>query len=259
MMNFKNVIMIIAFFCILSSCNNKHEKNGQDIVEIDYLQIFTDKNANKPEMIYPIEYYQNEIIENQKLFPQDIEINVIKEVKNIIPGQLCFLVGWRDMNIGRGNIYYDIDWGNNPRGNHFALYEFDSNHNFVNEYMVCGKHFIDSVRNELMEKIPGNKFWYGMISYGDFNNDGINEILSIYLHPPEYEYVFTVFGYNALENDFIPLLFVPVQIHFETNFLGIEYLGNGFRVLEVLEYDPLELAWNDYIWDIKMGKYLKTK
>jgi hypothetical protein len=161
------------------------------------------------------------------------------------------------MNIARGNIYFDIDWGDNPRGNFFALYTFDENQNCVNEYVVVSKHYIDSIRNELMEKLPGNKLSYGMVSFGDFNHDGINEILSVYLHPPEYEYVFTVFGYNALENEFIPLLFAPVQINFETNFLGVEYLGNGFRVLEVLEYEPLELTWNNYIWDTRIGKYIK--
>ena len=39
-----------------------------------------------------------------------------------------------------------------------------------------------------MDELPGIKPEYGLISYGDFNGDKITEILSIYIHPPKYEY-----------------------------------------------------------------------
>jgi hypothetical protein len=191
------------------------------------------------------------------MFPERIEINIISEIKDIIPGYLCFLVGWRDSNIGRGNIYFDIDWGNNPRGNYFGLYTFDNEQNFVNEYLISSKHFLDSIRDNLMENMPGNKLEYGLVSIGDFNNNGINEIFSIYMYPPLYEYIFTIFEYDILENDLVQTLLVPFQINFDKPSVNIEYIGNGFKILEVLEYDPLELAWNNYIWDNGIGRYIR--
>ena len=253
----KTIVNIIILLCIFSSCNKKNTENTEhEIVFQNYADIFKERNQGTPEMVYPIEYYQSKIIEFQKIIPERRRINVIKKIDNIIPGLLCFLVGWDDFDVGRGEGF-DIITSAPPRGNLFGLYTFDKNQNIVNEYLVGYKNYLDSIRNILLEKLPGNKFEYGLISFGDFNQDGINEIVSIYLHPPSFEYVFTVFGFDVMENDFIPALLVPVYINFEQPFPPVEYIGNGFRILEVLEYEPLELAWNNYIWDKNTAKYIK--
>ena len=254
----KNIIIAVLFFCIFSSCNNRNiDKNSLEIIGMNYMEIFHEKNENGPEMIFPIEYYQDKIIEFQKMIPVRCRINVIHKIDNIIPGLLCFVVGWDDFNAGRGEGF-DIIANAPPRGNFFGLYTFDNNQKIVNEYQVGFKNYLDSIRNIVMEKIHGNKLEYGMISCGDFNDDGINEIVSIYLCPPYYEYVFAVFGFDAMENDFVQQLLVPIYIHFEQPYPPIECVGSGFRILEVLEYEPLELVWNNYVWDSNTGRYIKN-
>ena len=257
--NVNNIIIIPVLLFALSACHSgTAENNNPGKAELNYSEMFFKKHENKPEPIYPIEYYENEIIKFQKILPESRNINIIKNIENIIPGSLCFLVGWNDFNVGRGDDF-DIIANSSPRGNFFGLYSFDTGQRITNEYLVGYKNYLDSIRNILFEKVPGYKPEYGLISAGDFNNDRVNEIASIYLHPPRYEYVFTVFGFDVTGNDFIPLLLAPVFINFDTPFPPVEYNGNGFRVLEILEYEPLELAWNNYTWNESAAKYSHQK
>ena len=247
---------LLIIISLISCSKNVTERTENKIVNSSYLDIFLERNQEKPEMIYPIEYYKNAILDFQKIVAERRRINTIEKIDNIIPGLLCFLVGYDDFNVGRGEGF-DIISNAPPRGNFFGLYSFDKNQNIVNEYQVGFRNYLDGIRNILLEKIPGNKLEYGLISYGDFNNDGINLITSIYLHPPQYEYVFSVFGYDTVKNDFVPILLVPVYIHFEQPYPPVEYIGNGFRILEITEEDPLELSWNNYVRDKNTGKYHK--
>jgi hypothetical protein len=50
---------------------------------------------------------------------------------------------------------------------------------------------------------------------------------------------------------------VPVFINFENSFTPVEYIENGFRVLEILDSEYLELAWNEYMWDMNIKKYMR--
>ena len=248
---------IILLLCILPSCNRKNaDYIGNETVLSDYADIFIQKNQDKPEMIYPIDYYKNAILDFQKIVAERRRINTIVKVDDIIPGLLCFLVGYDDFNVGRGESF-DIMASVPPRGNFFGLYSFDKNQNIVNEYQVGYRNYLDNIRDILLEKIPGNKPEYGLISFGDYNNNGINLITSIYLHPPQYEYVFSVFGYDATEGDFVQLLLVPIYIHFEEPYPPVEFTGNGFRVLEVIDKEYMDLAWNNYLWDKINGKYCR--
>ena len=251
-----NKLKLILVLCIITSCNNKNLDINKTIIEQNYTDDFFQLNQDKPEKIFSNEYYENKIIKFQKIIPENRKINIIVEIDNIIPGFLNFLVGWNDFNVGRGDDY-DIIIEGSPRGNFFELYTFDKNQNIVNEYLVGYKNYLDGIRNVLLDQLPGTKLEYGLISFGDFNNDGINEILSIYLHPPKYQYVFTVFGYNVNEKEFIQTLLVPIFINFEQPFSPVRYNGNGFTILEILEYEPLELIWNNYIWDKNLEKYIK--
>ena len=252
-------IKLVLFICLFTSCNNnKLDINEKTIIEQKHIDSFTELNQNKPEKIFPDEYYINQIIEFQRILPEKRKINTIMEIKDIIPGVLSFLVGWNDFNAGRGDDY-DIILESSPRGNFFGLYTFNQNQNITNEYLVGYKNYLDSIRNILLDELPGTKPEYGLISYGDFNKDGITEILSIYLHPPKYEYVFSVFGYSVKEKEFIQTLLVPIFINFEYPFPPVKYTENGFTILEVLEYEPLELVWNNYIWDENTEKYIKKR
>ena len=253
---FIGILAISAFVFIFITCNNSTGKTGEESKEKNYVDHFIEFNKDKPERIFSNEYYESRIIEFQRILPENRKINTMIEINNIIPGFISFLVGWNDSNVGRGDDY-DIILESSPRGNFFGLYTFDKNQNIVSEYLVGYKNYLDSIRNLLLDELPGSKPEYGMISYGDFNNDGINEILSIYLHPPKYDYVFTVFGYDVKEKEFTQTLLVPIYINFEQPFPPVKYNENGFTVLEVLEYEPLELVWSNYIWNGNIGKYIK--
>ena len=256
-MELKNKIYVLLLLCILSSCNSKNiEKMDHKIEPKSYVETFVELNQNKPEMIYPIEYYKNKILDFQKIVAERRRINTIEKIDDIIPGLLCFLVGYDDFNVGRGEGF-DILSNAPPRGNFFGLYTFDKNQNIVNEYQVGYRNYLDNIRNTLLEKIPGNKPEYGLIAYGDFNNDGLNLIASIYLHPPQYEYVFSIFGYDAVENDFVQILLVPIYIHFEQPYPPVEFFENGFKIIEIIDKEYMDLAWNNYIWDKNIGKYIK--
>ena len=239
-----NITKIIILFLVLSSCKNKNIEHINDETtqpdQIDYLQTFIEMNKDKPEMIYSIEYYKNMIIEKKQNFDDRQEISAILEIKNIIPGLLCFLVCWDD----------------NLKGYIYELYAFNKNQNIVRKYLVGYGPKIYNYRNVLMEKLPGTKTERELIAFGDFNNDGICEILS-YSFYTQIGYVFTVFGYSFTENDFVPTCLVPIYINFENPFSPVEYIGNGFKILEVIDDEYLELAWNKYTWESDKMKYIK--
>ena len=218
--------------------NGFYIKDYEEITE-EYVQTFFIMNSEPPKMLYPIDYYKNKIKEYRNFFDERQEISIIIKIDKIIPGSLCFLVCWYD----------------NLRGYIYELYEFDIYQNVLSKYLVGYGPLISNYSKILMEKIPGNKIEHSLISYGDFNNDGINEILSYSLYP-NLGYVFTVFGYNVLNNEFIHTCLVPVFINFDNPFPSVESIKNGFRILEVLDSDLLELTWNNYIWDTHTMLYI---
>ena len=236
-----NRVFFILLSLITFSCSGKNAENiKKDDSQFDYVKIFIERNQNPPEMIYPIEYYKSKIIEHRNFFDDRQKISSITHINNIIPDLLCFLVCWDD----------------NLRGNIHELYAFDKKQYVSNKYLVGYGPFLKNYVNKLMKKIPGNKIEHELISFGDFNNDGINEILSYSLYP-NIGYVFTVFGYSEIENNFIHICMVPVFINFENTFSPVEYIGNGFKILEIVDNENLELAWNIYMWDKKAIKYVK--
>ena len=219
--------------------NGFYFDENEDIAN-NHVEAFFEMNKEPPEMIHPIEYYKSKVIEYRKFFDDRQEISAIIKIDNIIPDFLCFLVCWYD----------------NLKGYIYELYAFDKNQNIIIKYLVGYGPLISNYVKILMDKIPGNKVENSLISYGDFNNDGINEILSYSLYP-NIGYVFTAFGYNVLDNDFIHTCLVPVFINFDRPFPSVEYIKDGFRVLEVIEAEQLVLVWNNYLWDANAMQYIK--
>jgi hypothetical protein len=192
------------------------------------------------EMIFDMDYYKSKIIGYRDFFDNRQQISTIIEIDNIIPGFLCFLVCWDD----------------NLKGYMYELYTFDKNQNITNKYLVGYGPNLKNYRNILMERLTGTKIEQEIIAFGYYNNDGINEILS-YSFYPNIGYVFTVFGYSIIENEFIDICLVPIFINFDKPFSPVEYIGNGFRILEILDDEYLELKWNEYIWDMDTIKYTR--
>ncbi len=69
--------------------------------------------------------------------------------------------------------------------------------------------------------------------------------------------VFCVYGFDTIENKLNELCLTPVFINYDQPFPPAEYTGNGFRILEVIDDELPELAWNNYIWEKDSQKYVK--
>jgi hypothetical protein len=107
-----------------------------------------------------------------------------------------------------------------------------------------------------MGKLSGNILEYGTISVNDFNNDGENEI-AVYSFYKNIGNIFCVYGFNNVENELEELCLVSVLINYETPFSSVEYIENGFKILEIIDEEYMDLAWNNYIWNENIGKYIK--
>ncbi|QQO10029.1 hypothetical protein [Breznakiella homolactica] len=205
------------------------------------------KNENTARMVFPVEYYRNEIekyqsdfygFENTSMKITDLmNISAIAAADNVIPDLLTFLVCW-----------------NNQKGQIFYLYTFDENQKITGSFF-CGQiALLLHHKQALMEKIGGTILGNEAISMGDFNHDGINEI-ALFSQNQNVGYVFCVYGFNTPANIFEELCAVPVFINFESIFPPAEYTGNGFTILEIIDDEYLELAWNTYVWDPDTKKY----
>ena len=247
--------IFITLFLILTislfSCNNKNVgkvANNENSIESNYAQLFFQKNNNKVEMLHSIEYYKNEITKYQDNYygfmdismeiTQYMNISSIEKVNDFIPNLLTFLVSWFNQ---KGYVYY------------LYIFNYDQNlieHYYIGQYVPFQNHRI------LMDNINGNILEYGNIAIGDYNNDGVNEIL-LYSDYKNIGNVFIVYGFNFIENILEELCLVPVYINYYDPFPSVEYIGNGFKILEIVDDEFNELEWNKYIWDNKIRRYIK--
>jgi len=245
----KAFLLILLLTLSLFSCNNRKTgkvSNNEDTVNNKYVQLFLQKNLNKVEMTRQIEYYKNEIISYQDNYygfddismkiTQYMNISSIEKVDNFIPNLLTFLVSWFNQ---KGYVYY--------------LYTFNYDQNILGHYYL-GQYVPFQNHRILMSKLNGNILEYGNIAIGDYNNDGINEIL-LYSEYKNIGNVFMVYGFNYMENILEELCLVPVYINYDEPFPSVEYIENGFNILEVVDDELNELVWNKYIWDTEVRKY----
>jgi len=245
----KAIILFLVFNVSLSSCNNRNINkvtNNENIIN-NYVRLFLQKDMNKVEMIHTLEYYKNEIINYQDNYygfddismkiTQYMNISSIEKVDDFVPGLLTFLVSWFNQ---KGYVYY------------LYVFNYDQNitgHYYIGQYVPFQNHRI------LMDKLSGNMPEYGNIAIGDYNNDGINEIL-LYSEYKNIGNVFIVYGFNFIENILEELCLVPVYINYYEPFPSVEYIGNGFKILEIIDDEFIELVWNKYIWDNETRKYI---
>jgi hypothetical protein len=250
-MNPIKIFYILSLITLLFSCNHKTANKNisqENIVENNHYQTFTPQNFNKVEMIYSMEYYKNEIIKYQDNYYRfkDVSMEItdimnissIMEVNDLIPNFLTFLVIWL-----------------NPKGYVYYLYAFNDEQKIVGNY-YCGQFVSFKNYKLLMEKLSGIIPEYSTISINDFNNNGINEIV-LYTYYPHIGNAFCVYEYNFTEKMLEELCLVPVLINTGNPFPSVEYIGNGFKILEVLDDELMEYAWNNYIWNNEQNKYIK--
>lgn len=221
-------------------------------IENAYYQEFTQLNADRVPKVHPIEFYMKKIEAYEEEYygfrdstmkmSSFMHIASINEVEMVVPGALTFLVCWDN---SKGSIYY--------------LYMFDEGQE-ITDHFFCGQNvFLKPEKQVLMEKTGGNKVEYEAVSVGDFNNDGVNEI-ALFSQYQNIGRVFCVFGFNTTEHTFDELCLVPVFINFDELFPPVEQIENGFRILEVIDDEFfLELAWNSYVWEPELMRYIKQE
>jgi len=245
------IFNLTSLIIVLFSCGNKNTGkniNPENPAENNYYQAFFQQDFNKVEMIHSMEYYKNEIIKYQDNYygfnnismeiTDFMNISSITEVNNVIPNSLTFLVIWLNQ---KGYIYY--------------LYAFNDEQKIANDY-YCGQFVSFENYRLLMEKIRGIISEYGAVSIGDFNNNGVNEIL-LYTYYTNIGDVFCIYEYSVMDKTLKELCLVPVLINRGNPFPSVEYTGNGFKILEVLNDELMEYAWNNYIWNNEQNKYIK--
>jgi hypothetical protein len=241
---------------MLFSCSGKNidaekspHQNIDETIELHYYEEFVRKNINKVEMIHPIEYYKKAIETYQEDFYQMkymsikitdmMNISSIVKVEDVVPKQLTFLVCWINQ---KGSVYY--------------FYSFDENQQ-IEEAYFCGQSiFLIPEKKILMEKLNGNIIENEVVSVGDFNHDGINEI-ALYTQYQNIGDAFLVHGFNPIENRMEELCLVPIFINLEKMFPSVESIENGFKVLEIVDNELLEVAWNNYVWNDSKMHYTK--
>jgi len=250
-MNIIKIFNIVSLIAFLFSCSNRTAGKNiiqENIDENSNYQTFTQQNFNKVEMIYSMEYYKNEITKYQDNYYgfKDVSMEItdimnissIMEVNDLIPNSLTFLVIWF-----------------NPKGYVYYLYAFNDEQKLVGNY-YCGQFVSFKNYKVLMEKLSGIIPEYSTISIGDFNNNGINEII-LYTYYPHIGNAFCVYEYSFMEKVLEELCLVPVLINTVNPFPSVEYVGNGFKILEVLDDELMEYAWKNYIWNNEQNKYIK--
>ena len=250
-MNIIRVLISASLIIILCSCGNKNAGkniNRENSAENDHYQAPLRQKFNKIEMIYSMEYYKNEITKYQDNYYgfKDISMEItdfmnissITEVNNVIPNSLTFLVTWLNQ---KGYVYY--------------LYVFNDEQKIAGNY-YCGQFVPFENYKLLMEKLRGTIAEYGAVSIGDFNNNGVNEIL-LYTHYPHIGGAFCVYEYDFMKKTFEEVCLAPVLINTGNPFPAVEYIENGFKILEVLDNELMEYAWNNYIWNSEQNRYIK--
>ena len=124
-MNKPIIILTFSLFFILNSCTLKSNEN---VVEDTITTVFYQDNIQRVEMIYPIEYYKEKIINNYANYHngtiEDLNINLLKissivRIDNIIPNLLTFFVKWSDIR-GYTYMFYTFDENQNIMNRHFC-------------------------------------------------------------------------------------------------------------------------------------------
>jgi hypothetical protein len=254
-----HIITSLLLATILFSCGNKEidlnadasssHENIDETIKLHYSEEFAQRNIKRVEMIYPIEYYKKAIETYQEDFyrmqrlsmkiTDMMNISSITNIEHVVPKQLTFLVCWINQ---KGSVYY--------------LYSFDKNQQ-IDEAYFCGQTvFLIPEKQILMKKLSGNILKNEVVSVGDFNRDGINEI-ALYTQYQNIGDAFIVHGFNPKENRMEELCLVPIFINLEKIFPSVESAANGFKILELIDDELLELAWNNYVWDVHNLKYTR--
>ncbi len=46
-------------------------------------------------------------------------------------------------------------------------------------------------------------------------------------------------------------------INYDNPFPSVEYIEKGFKILEIIDEEPIELQWENYVWEEDIEKYIR--
>jgi hypothetical protein len=241
-MKCKKVLFIVFIGTLLCFCNNKNIKeNDIEIVNKnnEYLKnAFDEVDKNNSLINLPIEYYKNIILQHNSSRGY-IELLDIMKVEYFIPGYLSFIAYWRT---GEGYVY--------------KLYTFTvfDNQQTIAEIYNLNNGWPSPYRKILMEKIPGERFGDYLI-VNDINDDKLNEIITFSFG--SFGNLFTVYGFDIMANNITKYCEVEYYFNYDEPFPPIEFEKDRIRILEIIDKESYDLAWNEYNWNELEMEYNK--
>ena len=155
-----------------------------------------------------------------------------------------------------------------------ALYAFNKGYEYQRFLLSFGN---DEDDNEvLMRGILGNHLWGYMVSIGDFNNDGINEIASLAFTGSEP--VLKIISIDPYSKEIVHYLNEGISVDYPPTYTPVEFINykgmNGFKIKKYIPPNiqtskPIKfpssedkfrnLAWIFYTWDETQRKYIEVE
>jgi hypothetical protein len=155
-----------------------------------------------------------------------------------------------------------------------SLYAFNKDHEFTEYNLGYSRDEYSEAVDIIMRGIPGNHLWNSVISIGDFNNDGLDEIASV--HFGGAYRTFVIRGIDPDSKEVIEFLAAEFWVDWPPTYCPIEFVRykgmDGFRVIKSdgminsyaanpikLKYLVDHLTWFFYTWDEKSRKYVEVE
>jgi hypothetical protein len=241
-MRYKKIGLIVSICILLCFCNNKNiTENNIEIVNENNEHLnntFDEIDKSNSLINFSIDYYKNIIMQHNSSRGY-IELLDIMKLEYFIPGYLNFIVYWRT---GEGYVY--------------KLYTFTliDNQQTIAKIYNLNNGWPSPYRKILTEKIPGERFGDYLI-INDINNDKVNEIITFSFG--SFGNLFTIYGFDVMTNNIEKYCEIEYFFNYDEPFPPIEFENNWIRILEIIDRESYDLAWNEYSWNELEKKYKK--
>jgi hypothetical protein len=106
----------------------------------------------------------------------------------------------------------------------------------------------------LTENIPGKRFGDYLI-ITDINDDKRNEIMAFSFG--SFGNLFAIYGFDVIANGLKKYCEIEYYFNYDEPFPPVEFRNDKIRILEIVDRESYDLAWNEYSWNVIERKYTK--